>query len=515
MGIVTRFCSGAVTPNNTIIVGEESTTSGNINSTFDSYEDRGWLIEIDPATRTVINQDGVGGTDKLWAAGRQSHENAVIKSDNTVMYWGADASSTGYVYKFIPTVPGNFSSGTLYVLQTTASLGSGTWKVVANSTITQRNNTVSASTSAGAYNFNGVEDVEIGPDGKIYFAAKGQGKVYRFTDNNTVGTATDITGLEVFVGNSNHPTIVSYDVDGAGPLGTQSWGTGNDNLAFDGEGNLWVLNDGGGGHIWVVSPTHTQASPQVRLFARTPSGGEPTGITFTPNYRYMFISFQHPAAAGSQTDATGTSVTFNTHTTVVIARTEHLGPGSTLPVNFLAFDAKLAGEGATINWTVTDISNHDYFEVERSTDGIHFDPIHRNSEDINGAGERAFTITDYNLPSASSIFYYRIKQCDKDGRCRYTEVRTVKTSRDSRIMRVFPQPVSDKINIVYNSLNAGEANLSITDINGQLVYKETRNLIKGVQTLELNTNKFSNGIYMLTVTDVNYNRSSHKFIKGQ
>ena len=56
MGIVTRFCSGAVTPNNTIIVGEESTTSGNINSTFDSYEDRGWLIEIDPATRTVINQ---------------------------------------------------------------------------------------------------------------------------------------------------------------------------------------------------------------------------------------------------------------------------------------------------------------------------------------------------------------------------------------------------------------------------------------------------------------------------
>ena len=82
-------------------------------------------------------------------------------------------------------------------------------------------------------------------------------------------------------------------------------------------------------------------------------------------------------------------------------------------------------------------------------------------------------------------------------------------------MRVFPQPVNDKINIVYNSLNAGEANLSITDINGQLVYKETRNLIKGVQTLELNTNKFSNGIYMLTVTDINYNRSSHKFIKGQ
>ena len=27
---------------------------------------------------------------------------------------------------------------------------------------------------------------------------------------------------------------------------------GNDNLAFDGEGNLWVLQDGGHDYIWVV-----------------------------------------------------------------------------------------------------------------------------------------------------------------------------------------------------------------------------------------------------------------------
>ena len=68
IGTVQYFCSGTVTPNNTIIVSEESTSTWDVNA--DGYTDRGWLIEINPATRSVINQDGVGGVDKLWALGR-------------------------------------------------------------------------------------------------------------------------------------------------------------------------------------------------------------------------------------------------------------------------------------------------------------------------------------------------------------------------------------------------------------------------------------------------------------
>ena len=277
IGQVSRFCSGTVTPDNTIIVSEEDVTTGHLNPGVDGYTDIGWLIEIDPATRTVINQAGDNPVaDKLWAIGRANRENAAIRSDNQVLYTGTDDATYGYIYKFVPTIPGDFSSGVLYVLQTTGSLSTGTWVAVANSTVADRNNCRSLSQVAGGYNFNGIEDVEIGPDGKIYFAAKAQGKIYRFTDNGSTGTGTDVTGLEVFEGNSSYPTLTSYDVDGAGPLGTESWGTGNDNLCFDGEGNLWVLQDGGRNHIWVIGPTHTQATPQVRLFAKTPAGSEPT-----------------------------------------------------------------------------------------------------------------------------------------------------------------------------------------------------------------------------------------------
>ena len=508
IGTVARFCSGTVTPNNTIIVGEESTTAGDVNS--DGYTDQGWLIEIDPATRTVINQDGIGGVDKLWVAGRQSHENAVIKSDNSVMYWGADANPTGYLYKFVPTVAGNFSAGLLYVLDAPGLSGNGTWRLIANSTQAERNATVTNSTSTGADNFNGIEDVEIGPDGKIYFAAKGEGKVYRFTDNGTFGTGTDISGLEVFVGNSS--AGITYDVDGAGPLGSQSWGTGNDNMAFDGEGNLWILNDGGGGHIWVVAPAHTQASPQVKLFARTPAGGEPTGISFSPNYRYMFISFQHPTASGSQTDAAGVSVTFNTHTTVVIARAEHLGPFSTLPLSFTDFDARQTDNGVVVNWSVADVNNHSYFSVERSMNGIDFEEIRRNNENINGVVHRSFNILDNNLPAAV-IIYYRIKQCDMNGGCRYTDIKKIKLNNQNRITTVYPQPAKDKLNLMYYSINEGPGMITVTDINGKTVLQQQHTLLKGTQPVVVDIAQLRSGIYLVSVTDRNYQKILRRFMK--
>ena len=404
IGLTARFCSGTVTPNGTIIVSEEDVTTGDANG--DGYTDRGWLIEVNPATRTVVNQDGVGPVDKLWAVGRTNRENAAIRSDNAVLYTGADDGTLGYLYKFVPTVPGNFSSGTLYVLETTSALGNGTWRVVPNTTQAQRNNIRAASTTAGGYNFIGIEDVEIGPDGRIYFTAKSEGKVYRFTDNGTVGTATDISGLHVYVGNSSYPTIRTYDVDGPGGAAAEPWGRGNDNLAFDNEGNLWVCQDAivatDRNYIWVVGPTHTQAAPQVKIFARTPVRSEPTGITFTPDNKFMFISFMNPNGANttSQNDAAGTPVIFNTHTTVVVARLENLGAFSTLPVNFTAFDAKPSGTGALITWTAADINNHDYFSIERSVNGTDFVEIYRNDEDMNGIETRSFSIMDNNIPES-------------------------------------------------------------------------------------------------------------------
>jgi secreted PhoX family phosphatase len=323
-------CSGGITSWGNVITSEENAPTSPTDSNNDGYLDFGWNVELNPATRTVKDQNGDGTPDKLWRMGRMKHENVVVAADNKTVYEGADDGSTGYVYKYVANTAGSLGSGTLYVLQLGGAIGTattGTWIAVPNTTPTECNNTSTAATALGATNFSGVEDVEIGPhDGKIYFTSKSSGRVYRFND-----AAAGVSNFEIFVGQPVGVTNQTYPINyGAGTV-QEAWSTGNDNLTFDSYGNLYVLQDGGRDHIWLVKPCHTQAAPAVELFATTPAGSEPTGMTLSPDEKFMFVSIQGPSSSNTlaTTDAAGQSVVFNKATTLVIARKENLGNATT------------------------------------------------------------------------------------------------------------------------------------------------------------------------------------------
>lgn len=301
-------CSGTVTPWNTIISCEERIQF--IDDNMDGYNDFGWAVEIDPASKQVI--------DKRWALGNFAHENAVVHNNERTLYQGAD-SNPGYLYRFVAYNDRDLSSGNLYVFAGSKA-GAGNWVQINNTTIEERNTTLNQSEAVGATIFNGIEDVEIGPDGMVYFAVKGEDTVYRFLDSDPIN-GLEVT-METFVGDMEY--IIAYE----GGETSTPWGTGNDNLAFDGDGNLWVLQDGSENYIWLVEPGHTQANPKVRLFGIAPLGAEPTGITFTPDYNYLFLSIQGPDSSNNsseQIDAAGNSVKFDNHITLVIAQNSNLG----------------------------------------------------------------------------------------------------------------------------------------------------------------------------------------------
>ena len=313
-GLTAANCSGALTPWGTVLSGEEVVYTADSNN--DGYNDVGWLIETNPVTRQVIR--------KLWALGCMPHENAAFSSDGTKIYFGSENSSNGFLYKFVCTTANDPTSGTLYVLKLTGG-GNGTWVVIPNTTQNERNNTLSLSAAVGATNFNRIEDVEVGPDGKVYVTSTNNQEIYRLVDNGTT-----VSNYETYVSNQ------CYNIGGiCEPYGYVGQ-SGNDNLAFDGEGNLWILQDGGRNHIWVVGPNHVAGGTNdVRLFATTPLGSEPTGITFSPDYKFLFISIQHPSGGNTtaQTDAAGNAVVFNAGTTLVIARSEFLGSTPSLSVS--------------------------------------------------------------------------------------------------------------------------------------------------------------------------------------
>ena len=305
----TRNCSGTVTPWNTIISCEESISTSDINN--DNRNDLGWCVEINPITKTVI--------DKRWALGNFRHENIVVHQNKLTVYEGAD-SNPGYLYKFVADNIEDLSVGTLYVYNGSKN-GAGNWIEINNTTPTDQNTTLAQSASVNATVFNGIEDVEIGPDGMIYFAVKGEDRVYRFQDSDPI-SGTTVIQMETYVGNT------SYDIVHESGTTSANWGTGNDNLAFDGEGNLWVLQDGGNNYIWLVENNHTQAIPKVKIFGRAPISSEPTGISFSPDFKFLFMSIQHPSGSNNSTfqiDAAGNNINFDNDVTLVIALKENLG----------------------------------------------------------------------------------------------------------------------------------------------------------------------------------------------
>ncbi|MBE4949138.1 alkaline phosphatase PhoX [Chryseobacterium culicis] len=324
-----RNCSGGVTPWGTIVTAEESVTSNDVNA--DGYKDYGWLVEIDPATASVISKNPDGSKGKLWQMGIMNHENVVVNSAGTIAYYGEDGG-THMVYKYVLDTPNDLSSGNLYVLKLDQGLTAAgdpvgttaTWVQVPNKTKADQNNTNTNAQSVGGTKFNGVEDVDISPlDGKIYFTAKGLDRVYRLQDNGT--TASQV---ETFVGGGS--TVYSFNT--AQGIKSEAWGDGNDNLTFDELGNLWVLQDGGKNYIWVIAPDHTQANPKVRLFASMPAGAEPTGLTFTPDHKFGFFSIQHPdSTISTDVDATGNTIDYKGKSaTIVIALKNNLGIEGTL-----------------------------------------------------------------------------------------------------------------------------------------------------------------------------------------
>jgi secreted PhoX family phosphatase len=320
-----RNCSGGITPWATVITSEETLPTADVNN--DGYQDIGWNVEINPFTRVIMDYNNDGTPDKLWKMGRMSHENVVAAGDSIRVYEAND-ENPGYVFKFVAAVKGRLDSGNLYVLKLDSAIGkasTGMWVQVPNGTPAECNNVRAAATALGATNFASLEDVEISPrDGKIYFVSKSSGRTYRFRDNGM-----SISECEIYAGDINTYYPI-YHNNGAA---VEQWREGNDNLTFDDSGNLYVLQDGGRNHIWMIRHCHTQANPAVELFAVTPAGSEPTGMTFSPDYRFMFVSLQHPASANAilQKDAADKYVRFNKESCIVIARKEFLGKGA-IPV---------------------------------------------------------------------------------------------------------------------------------------------------------------------------------------
>lgn len=96
------------------------------------------------------------------------------------------------------------------------------------------------------------------------------------------------------------------------------------------------------------------------------------------------------------------------------------GPGcALLPLELSAFRATLAGDSARLDWITASEFNHDYFEVERSADGVTYTSMGIVPGAGNSSAARHYIFWDKPAPGNN---YYRLRQIATDGEERFSQV---------------------------------------------------------------------------------------------
>jgi hypothetical protein len=118
---------------------------------------------------------------------------------------------------------------------------------------------------------------------------------------------------------------------------------------------------------------------------------------------------------------------------------------SVLPVELTAFRVSMENNAVACSWRTETELNNDFFTIERSLDGIHFEPL----AILKGAGTNytplTYKIYDYD-PYLDVVSYYRLSQTDFNGLTRRHEIQSIKPSRVNELA-VYPNPSNGTIHI--------------------------------------------------------------------
>jgi hypothetical protein len=77
-------------------------------------------------------------------------------------------------------------------------------------------------------------------------------------------------------------------------------------------------------------------------------------------------------------------------------------------------------------------------------------------------------------------------------------------------LKLFPNPVTDELQVQYDAPQQGDVTVSVTDVTGRLRLQETFNSRSGGNLYRLRTSNLSNGIYIMQIMQ-DGNRVSKKF----
>lgn len=269
----------------------------------------GWVVEINPYKPE-------SSPIKHTALGRFKHEAAtcVLSGDNRLVVYMGDDERFECVYKFVSDNDTSLEQGTLYCAVFHKN-GTLEWRPLqygydplneSNGFSSQADILIETRKAAhllGATKMDRPEDIEVSPMNN---------KVYAVMTNNNKRTKPNAVNprnfnfhghiIEITAENNDHTaTTARWDLFMLADGENLSC---PDNITFDQSGNLWIATDGmpkttGYNDGLFVSQVSGANKAIPKRFLSAPIGAEVCGPEFTPDFKTLFVSIQHPGEGSS------------------------------------------------------------------------------------------------------------------------------------------------------------------------------------------------------------------------
>lgn len=167
------------------------------------------------------------------------------------------------------------------------------------------------------------------------------------------------------------------------------------------------------------------------------------------------------------------------------------------PVTLLNFGGSNQGTYNQLRWTVEQEYNLNHYELERSTDGVHYDKI-TSVKAKNSQIQISYSYNDL-LNGGSSEYYYRLKMVDNDGDFTYSAVVFIRVVIKNKFW-VAQNLVHDYVLLQYTLARDQQIKLQFLNSAGALLKKEdyAATAGTGAYTLYL-LDKYPPGVYLLRI----------------
>jgi len=170
-----------------------------------------------------------------------------------------------------------------------------------------------------------------------------------------------------------------------------------------------------------------------------------------------------------------------------------------LPIEWLSVSAKLQNKKAFITWKSLQDGKTLYYEVQRSYNGLDFEPIGRILPKMDKLSE--YNFVDSSIKNDTS--YYRICEISEQNTKNCSRIIAVwnRTSFDKNIW-IFPNPIQENfIQFQVKSRQKGSFLVRIIDVVGREIIAEKLAFEDG-ENLQVISQKLQKGVYILQIPDL-------------